>query len=256
MFDGPARAVRRVSTINGFWRSQAPRLGPCSTRGDVERRDDDIGAIAADMASGFPDGWPGPAELQALLVQPGQAGLGHFGPSAVDGQRVATILELDQVGLRRGVPVLLERRLGDRLGDGVVLATHGEQERTSVGVVGVHLVRGMGREARGRSLEQRPPGRGDRPLLVELVDSSSGMALPKLKRNCLAVRDTALCLLAGFLNTGSVECNAESGSRSTPLIWAASMPMAAAPLFMPNSFSAIMPPKECPMRIGGAGRRR
>ena len=35
---------------------------------------------------------------------------------------------------------------------------------------------------------------------------------------------------------------------------AASMPMAAAPRSMPSSFSAIRPPKECPIRIGRAGR--
>jgi hypothetical protein len=62
------------------------------------------------------------------------------------------------------------------------------------------------------------------------------MALPKLERNCSAVRDTDLCSLAGFLNTGSVACNAESGSLSTPLIWVASMPTAAAPLFIPQQF--------------------
>jgi hypothetical protein len=44
------------------------------------------------------------------------------------------------------------------------------------------------------------------------------MALPKLYLNCSAVRETALCLLAGFLNTGSVECSVDSGSGSTPLI--------------------------------------
>ena len=53
------------------------------------------------------------------------------------------------------------------------------------------------------------------------------MALPKLERNCSTVRATDLCLLAGFLNTGRVACSEESGSRSTPLICAASMPMAA-----------------------------
>jgi hypothetical protein len=36
-------------------------------------------------------------------------------------------------------------------------------------------------------------------------------------------------MLAGFLNTGRVARSDDSGSGSTPLICAASMPMAAAP---------------------------
>ena len=78
--------------------------------------------------------------------------------------------------------------------------------------------------------------------------------LPKLQRNSLAVSETALCLLAGFANTGRVARNEDSGSCRTPLICAASMPMAAAPRSMPHSFSAIMPPKEWPIRIGSEGR--
>jgi hypothetical protein len=45
----------------------------------------------------------------------------------------------------------------------------------------------------------------------------------------LAVSETALWMFAGFLNTGSVERSEDSGSGSTPLICAASMPIAAAP---------------------------
>jgi hypothetical protein len=37
------------------------------------------------------------------------------------------------------------------------------------------------------------------------------------------------------------------------LICAASIAMAAAPRSSPSSFSAIRPPKECPMMTGGAG---
>lgn len=43
-------------------------------------------------------------------------------------------------------------------------------------------------------------------------------------------------------------------SGSTPLIWAASMAMAPAARSWPSSFSAIMPPKEWPIRMGLAGR--
>ena len=56
------------------------------------------------------------------------------------------------------------------------------------------------------------------------------------------------------MNTGSVDRRADSGSGSTPLIWAASMPMAAAARSSPSSFSAIMPPNEWPITTGGAGR--
>jgi len=52
------------------------------------------------------------------------------------------------------------------------------------------------------------------------------------------------------LNTGSVARSADSGSGRTPLIWAASMPIAAAARSSPSSFSAIIPPKECPITMG------
>jgi hypothetical protein len=78
--------------------------------------------------------------------------------------------------------------------------------------------------------------------------------LPKLYRNRSVESDTARCSLAGLRNTGRVERSADSGSGSTPLIWAASMAIAASPRFWPSSFSAIMPPKEWPTRTGGCGR--
>src|ERR1700722_15468002 len=53
------------------------------------------------------------------------------------------------------------------------------------------------------------PGDGTAHLSYSSLDSSSETALPKLKRNCSAVRETDLCLLAGFLNTGRVACNEE-----------------------------------------------
>jgi hypothetical protein len=80
------------------------------------------------------------------------------------------------------------------------------------------------------------------------------MALPKLERNCSAVRDTDLCSLAGFLNSGRVACNAESGSLSTPLIWAASMPMAAAPLFIPQQLLGDHAPEGMPDENGLGGK--
>src|SRR5580693_2903686 len=61
---------------------------------------------------------------QALLAQPGHAGVGDLAPAVVDGQGVTTVAELLQVGDGGGVPVLLHRGLGDGLGHGVVLAAH------------------------------------------------------------------------------------------------------------------------------------
>jgi hypothetical protein len=74
--------------------------------------------------------------------------------------------------------------------------------------------------------------------------------LPNANRNCSAVSETARCRLPGFLNTGSVARNADSGNGSTPLICAASIAIAATARSRPSSFWAIMPPKECPIRIG------
>jgi len=59
---------------------------------------------------------------------------------------------------------------------------------------------------------------------------------------------------AGFLNTGNVARSDDSGSGRTPLIWAASIAMAAAARSFPSNFSAIIPPKECPIRIGLASK--
>src|SRR5512142_3282699 len=61
------------------------------------------------------------ATLQALLVQPAQAGLGYLAPAGVDGQGVTAVGELHQVGDGGRVPVLLEGGLGDGLGHRVVL---------------------------------------------------------------------------------------------------------------------------------------
>ena len=97
------------------------------------------------------------------------------------------------------------------------------------------------------------PGAGMVQRSNSSSDSSAGIALPKAKRNCSAVSDTARCLLAGFLNTGRVARSADSGSGSTPLIWAASMATAAAARSSPSSRCAIIPPKECPTRIGLVG---
>src|SRR6516162_7813596 len=53
-----------------------------------------------------------PEALQALLVQPGQAGVGDLAPAGVDGQGVTAVGELHQVGDGLGVPVLLEGGFG------------------------------------------------------------------------------------------------------------------------------------------------
>ena len=49
-------------------------------------------------------------------------------------------------------------------------------------------------------------------------DSSGVSALPKPKRNSLAVNETALCRLAGLPRAGKPARSCASGSGSTPLI--------------------------------------
>ena len=56
------------------------------------------------------------------------------------------------------------------------------------------------------------PGAGIAHRSKSASDSSAGIALPKANRNCSAVSETARCLLAGFLKTGSVALSADSGS--------------------------------------------
>ena len=98
------------------------------------------------------------------------------------------------------------------------------------------------------------PGAGMVQCSKSSSDSFSETALANANRNCSAVSETARCRLAGFLNTGSVARSADSGTGSTPLIWAASMATAATPSPRPSSFWAIIPPNECPTRMGAAGR--
>lgn len=61
-------------------------------------------------------------------------------------------------------------------------------------------------------------------------------------------------LLTGLRNTGRADRSDDSGNGSTPLIWAASIAMAAAARSWPSSFPAIMPPKKRPIKMGFAGR--
>ena len=79
------------------------------------------------------------------------------------------------------------------------------------------------------------------------------MALPKAKRNSDFVSATALPMFSGLASTGSVARNWASGSGNTPLIWAGSIATAARPMPSQSSRSAISPPNEWPMRIGGDG---
>ena len=88
------------------------------------------------------------------------------------------------------------------------------------------------------------PGAGIVHRSYSSSDSARLIALPNAYRNCSAVSVTALCRFAGFLNTGSVARSADSGTGSTPLIWAASIATAAAARSWPSSFCAIIPPNE------------
>jgi hypothetical protein len=96
------------------------------------------------------------------------------------------------------------------------LAPMVSKSRPRSGVAGVDFVRRMGREAR-RGLQHWPPARRDRPFLVGLVGFLFGDGIAEAEAELLGGERDRLVLMAGFLNTGSVACNAENGSRNTPL---------------------------------------
>jgi len=58
--------------------------------------------------------------LETVGGQPGEDRVGDVLPAVVDGQRMAPSLELLQLGDRRGIPVLLQRRSGHHVGYRVV----------------------------------------------------------------------------------------------------------------------------------------
>src|SRR5580693_3896754 len=72
---------------------------------------------------------PGLWPLLVALPQPVEGGLGDLPPAVVDGQRVAAVRELTQVGDGRRAVVQPPGGHADRRRDGVVLAARGDQQR-------------------------------------------------------------------------------------------------------------------------------
>src|SRR5580700_11491705 len=70
--------------------------------------------------------------LESLPVEPGQALVGYPAPAVVDGQGVAAVGELGELGDGRGVTVLLQGGLGDRPGNRVILAARDQQQRSAI----------------------------------------------------------------------------------------------------------------------------
>jgi hypothetical protein len=136
----------------------------------------------------------------------------------------------------------------------VVFAAHDQQEWAAPAVADGDPGRRVRVEVGRRSLEQRLPGSRNGPAVIQLLGLLLADRVAEPYRNCSAVSETARCLFAGFLNTGNVARSDDSGNGSTPLICAASIATAPTARSWPSSFCAIMPPKECPMRMGFTSR--
>jgi AMP nucleosidase len=81
------------------------------------------------------------ASSRFLLGKPGEALVGDRAPAAVDGEAVATVGELGQLGEGRRADVLPERGLRDGFGRGLVLAPSDQQQRPPDRGTGVDLGR-------------------------------------------------------------------------------------------------------------------
>src|SRR5262245_44105228 len=68
-----------------------------------------------------------------------ERGVGDLAPAAVDRQRVSAVRDLLDLGHALVALLPLERRVGDRPGDGVVLLAVDDQQRPAVGVLRVRL---------------------------------------------------------------------------------------------------------------------
>src|SRR4029450_5775478 len=117
----------------------------------------------------------------------------HSVHPAVEGDRVAWVVELLVVRNRGRLPILLERRSGDRRRNGVVLAAGDEKQRASRRVLRVDLG-GRVRNQIGRGvLEQRLPGGRDRPAVVKVVRLLLGEGIAEAVAELLpGQRDAAL----------------------------------------------------------------
>jgi AAA+ ATPase superfamily predicted ATPase len=106
---------------------------------------------------------------EVLARQPGQGEVGDLAPSVIEDERVPAVRERVVVGDRARAGVELVGGPGDHLRHGVVLAAASDQQRPAVPLAGVDGSRGRLLEVRGRGLEQRLAGPGDRVLLEQLI---------------------------------------------------------------------------------------
>ena len=101
------------------------------------------------------------------------------------------------------------------------------------------------------------PGAGIVQRSYSASDSSLGDGVAEGEPELLGGQGDRPVLVRRVLEHRQGGRSADSGSGSTPLICAASIATAATARSCPSSFWAIMPPNECPIRIGrrSAARR-
>src|SRR5215218_1120705 len=86
------------------------------------------------------------------LVEPAVARGGDRLPALADHRKVRPPLEFEEVGPGRRAPVLLDLRLRERRGDGVVLLQADDEQRSAAGPFEVHLRRRIPLEVREAGL--------------------------------------------------------------------------------------------------------
>ena len=91
--------------------------------------------------------------------------VGDLAPAAVDGERVAAALDLDDLGHARVALLVLVGGVGDRPGDGVVLLAGDDQQWATLRVVGVDF--GLGPVDSGWPT---PPGNSGTPETGTAMD--------------------------------------------------------------------------------------
>ena len=180
-----------------------------------------------------------------------QRRVGDLLPAVVDGERVAAVLELDDLGDRVLVaPLALERRVADRPRHGVVLGARDDEQRAAVGVLGLDLHLGPRVEVGARGLEEREPGGRDRERVVELVRLVLAHHVGERVAELLVGERHRAPWLRGLRSTGDDERSAEIGSGSTPRCGAGEMATDASLQPRPARISVRSPPNEWPIDRG------
>ena len=169
----PGARRRRVASSSS---SALPCSAPATTRHAFAGQGSGDGEADA-LAGTGDDGGParqvrGPSLRGPALSSQVRHGVGDLAPAVVDGQRVGAVGELEDVGDRLAVPVLLERRLGDRLRDGVVLAAHDQQQRSAARLSVATLAGECGLKLAAAASKSGLPGAGIAHCSKSASDSS------------------------------------------------------------------------------------